>query len=223
MTFGITTNLRLVRFVLRNAACGRPSTRVEVIYCGQQTTTFAFLIMVKLPRRWKVKAGQWLNLWIPTASKPSGDESVRSQGKLLKPRTLARPPKTSAPQHLSPEAGTEREKVHEVPVGPPNPPAVERLAKKDARNRHPTFYDKNGRLIAPAQCLDAAVEDGTNTVFMEFKAKPERGGRRNGRRAGLAVQHLINDKFSSKNRYLVSRLIFPPGPCKTSSLDNPGS
>ncbi|EEQ83907.2 uncharacterized protein BDCG_16189 [Blastomyces dermatitidis ER-3] len=40
------------------------------------------------------------------------------------------------------------------------------MAKKDARNRHATFYDKDLKPIAPVQCLDAAIEDGTNTVFM---------------------------------------------------------
>ncbi|OAT07884.1 hypothetical protein BDBG_03902 [Blastomyces gilchristii SLH14081] len=31
-----------------------------------------------------------------------------------------------------------------------------------------TFYDKDLKLIASAQCFDTAIEDGTNTVFMVF-------------------------------------------------------
>ncbi|OJD10590.1 hypothetical protein AJ78_08439, partial [Emergomyces pasteurianus Ep9510] len=54
------------------------------------------------------------------------------------------------------------------PSEPSDRSMVERMAKKDARNRQATFYDKDLKLIAPVQCFDAAIEDGTNTVFMAF-------------------------------------------------------
>ncbi|EDN09622.1 predicted protein [Histoplasma mississippiense (nom. inval.)] len=54
------------------------------------------------------------------------------------------------------------------PSEPSDRSMVERMAKKDAWNRLATFYDKNLKPIAPVQCCDAAIEDGTNTVFMVF-------------------------------------------------------
>jgi hypothetical protein len=45
---------------------------------------------------------------------------------------------------------------------------VERVARKDARNRNATFYDKNLRKLTPAQCFEAAIEDETNTIYMKF-------------------------------------------------------
>ncbi|PGG98899.1 hypothetical protein GX51_06546 [Blastomyces parvus] len=61
--------------------------------------------------------------------------------------------------------------TYEMTINPSEPSdrsMVERMAKKDARNRQATFYDKDLKLIAPTQCLDAAIEDGTNTVLMAF-------------------------------------------------------
>ncbi|GFF96384.1 hypothetical protein IFM53868_08512 [Aspergillus udagawae] len=58
--------------------------------------------------------------------------------------------------------------VHELQVNPSDPSDVERIARKDARNRNATFYDKNLRKLTPAQCFEAAIEDGTNTIFMQF-------------------------------------------------------
>ena len=40
--------------------------------------------------------------------------------------------------------------------------------EKDARNRKAIFYDKGLRTIPPTQCFDAAIEDGTNTIFIAF-------------------------------------------------------
>ena len=54
--------------------------------------------------------------------------------------------------------------VHELA----DPLSVERAAKKDARNHQATFYDKDLRTIAPGQCFDAAVGDGTKTIFMTY-------------------------------------------------------
>ncbi|EFW13294.1 hypothetical protein CPSG_10105 [Coccidioides posadasii str. Silveira] len=120
---------------------------------------------------------------VPEASR---DVVVQSTRKLLTPHIVARPPKISLVQRPPPrEAGAktmtiifkarnergEWERVHEVGVDPFNPSEVERVAKKDARNRHATFYDKNMRSITPARCFDAAVEDGTNTIFMVFEEK----------------------------------------------------
>jgi hypothetical protein len=58
--------------------------------------------------------------------------------------------------------------VHELQVNPSDPSEVERVARKDARNRNATFYDKNLRKLTPAQCFEAATEDKTNMVFMKF-------------------------------------------------------
>jgi hypothetical protein len=58
------------------------------------------------------------------------------------------------------------ETIHELTVDPSEPSHVEQVAKADARNRQATFYDKYLRIITPAQCFDAAIEDGTNTVFV---------------------------------------------------------
>lgn len=58
--------------------------------------------------------------------------------------------------------------VHSLQVNPSDPSDVERIARKDARNRNATFYDKNLRKLTPAQCFQAAIEDETNTIFMKF-------------------------------------------------------
>lgn len=58
--------------------------------------------------------------------------------------------------------------VHALQVNPSDPSDVERIARKDARNRNATFYDKNLRKLTPAQCFEAAIEDETNTIFMKF-------------------------------------------------------
>jgi hypothetical protein len=58
--------------------------------------------------------------------------------------------------------------VHALQVNPSDPSDVERVARKDARNRNATFYDKNLRKLTPAQCFEAAIEDETNTIFMKF-------------------------------------------------------
>ncbi|KAE8413593.1 hypothetical protein BDV36DRAFT_286880 [Aspergillus pseudocaelatus] len=58
--------------------------------------------------------------------------------------------------------------AHEVVVDRSDPSQVERVARKEARNRQAAFYDKNLRLLTPAQCFKAANEDDTNTIFMHF-------------------------------------------------------
>jgi hypothetical protein len=49
-----------------------------------------------------------------------------------------------------------------------DPSVVERVARKDARNRQATFYDRNLRRLTPAQCFEAAIEGGSNTIFMQL-------------------------------------------------------
>lgn len=61
--------------------------------------------------------------------------------------------------------------VHELEVNPSDSSLVEQLAKKEARNRAATFYDKNLRMITPAQCFDAAMEDGSNTIFVSYEGE----------------------------------------------------
>ena len=58
--------------------------------------------------------------------------------------------------------------VHQMVVDPSDPSPVERMAKKNARKRNATFYDRNLRTLAPTQCFDAAIEDGTKTIFVTF-------------------------------------------------------
>ena len=58
--------------------------------------------------------------------------------------------------------------VHQMVVDPSDPSPVERMAKKNARKRNATFYDQNLRTLAPTQCFDAAIEDGTKTIFVTF-------------------------------------------------------
>jgi hypothetical protein len=55
-----------------------------------------------------------------------------------------------------------------VVIEGPDPSEVERVARKEARNRQATFYDKNGRKLTPAQCFEAAIEDGSNMIFMQL-------------------------------------------------------
>ncbi|KAL6229360.1 hypothetical protein BDW75DRAFT_225207 [Aspergillus navahoensis] len=57
--------------------------------------------------------------------------------------------------------------AHEVVVDS-DPSVVERVARKEARNRQATFYDKNLRKLTPAQCFDAAIEDESNKIFMQI-------------------------------------------------------
>lgn len=58
--------------------------------------------------------------------------------------------------------------VHQMVVDPSDPSPVERMAKKNARKRNATFYDRNLRTLAPTQCFDAAIEDGAKTIFVTF-------------------------------------------------------
>ncbi|KAJ5369939.1 uncharacterized protein N7496_006031 [Penicillium cataractarum] len=58
--------------------------------------------------------------------------------------------------------------VHKMAVDPSDPSPVERMAAKQARKQKATYYDQNLRQVPPGQCFQAAIEDGTNTVFMTF-------------------------------------------------------
>ncbi|KAJ6081405.1 hypothetical protein N7499_006279 [Penicillium canescens] len=59
--------------------------------------------------------------------------------------------------------------INQITVDPSDPGPVEIFAKEKAREQVPaTFYDQNLRTIVPAQCFDAAVQDGTNTIFVAF-------------------------------------------------------
>ncbi|KAJ5215247.1 uncharacterized protein N7498_001654 [Penicillium cinerascens] len=56
--------------------------------------------------------------------------------------------------------------VDKIVVDPSDPSPVERMAAKQARAQKATYYDQNLRQVPPGQCFDAAIEDGTNTIFM---------------------------------------------------------
>lgn len=62
----------------------------------------------------------------------------------------------------------EWKQYHSMTVDPSDPSTVERMAKKSARNHGAFFYDKQLRTLSPAQCFEAAIEDGTNTIFMSL-------------------------------------------------------
>ncbi|KAE8391594.1 hypothetical protein BDV23DRAFT_69197 [Aspergillus alliaceus] len=126
----------------------------------------------------------------PTAtSAPTSSVSERRNRKTLTPRIVARRAQDVRPHQAeaTPQPVTIVFRVrendgrwktaHEVVVDRSDPSQVERVARKEARNRQATFYDKNLRLLTPAQCFKAAIEDDTNTIFMHF-----RGGACDGRR-----------------------------------------
>ncbi|KAF4210314.1 hypothetical protein CNMCM5878_004631 [Aspergillus fumigatiaffinis] len=108
--------------------------------------------------------------------------TARSARKILKPRIVVRPAQEArrGPSAPNPNSQTVTitfrargddggwKTVHELQVNPSDPSEVERVARKDARNRNATFYDKNLRKLTPAQCFEAAIEDETNTIFMKF-------------------------------------------------------
>ncbi|KAF7588664.1 hypothetical protein BBP40_005415 [Aspergillus hancockii] len=105
--------------------------------------------------------------------------------RILKPRIVVRPARgvRRTPSKPNPnlqavtinfraQEGDRRWKtVHELQVNPSDPSEVERVARKDARDRNATFYDKNLRQLTPAQCFKAAIEDETSTIFMKFEGE----------------------------------------------------
>ncbi|KAF7136920.1 hypothetical protein CNMCM5793_006582 [Aspergillus hiratsukae] len=108
--------------------------------------------------------------------------TARSARKILKPHIVVRPAREArtVPSEPNPDSQAVTivfrargddgiwKTVHELQVDPSEPSEVERVARKDARNRNATFYDKNLRKLTPAQCFEAAIEDETNTIFMKF-------------------------------------------------------
>ncbi|KAJ5737432.1 uncharacterized protein N7483_002557 [Penicillium malachiteum] len=58
--------------------------------------------------------------------------------------------------------------VHKVTVNPSDLSPVAQVAAKDARERQAVFYDCHLHQLHPARCVDAAIEDGTYTVFITF-------------------------------------------------------
>ena len=61
--------------------------------------------------------------------------------------------------------------VHKLVVNQSDPSPVEQIAKKDTQNQKAIFYDKSLHTIPPMQCFNAAIEDGTNTIFIAFRDK----------------------------------------------------
>ncbi|KAJ6003920.1 hypothetical protein N7540_013202 [Penicillium herquei] len=53
-------------------------------------------------------------------------------------------------------------------VSPLDPSPVTQIAVEESRERQAVFYDCHLHQLAPARCFDAAVADGTYTVFMTF-------------------------------------------------------
>ena len=58
----------------------------------------------------------------------------------------------------------------QVQVDPNDPSEAQRIAYKYARkeNQHARFYNKKLRLVSAAQCVRAAMDDGSNTVLMSL-------------------------------------------------------
>jgi hypothetical protein len=59
----------------------------------------------------------------------------------------------------------------EIQVDPADPSEAQRIAYKYAReaNQHAKFYNKKLRLISAAQCVRAAMDDGSNTILMSLR------------------------------------------------------
>ncbi|KAJ5346771.1 uncharacterized protein N7506_000024 [Penicillium brevicompactum] len=66
------------------------------------------------------------------------------------------------------EQGEWNRLIHKMVVERSDPSPVGRMAAKQARARKATYYDQNLRQVPPGQCFDAAIADGTNTVFVTF-------------------------------------------------------
>jgi hypothetical protein len=116
----------------------------------------------------------------PGTTATTQGESERRSRKKLTPRIVERPAQDVRPRRagasdlpvtvvfrIRDESGNWRT-AHEVVIEGPDPSEVERVARKEARNRQATFYDKNGRKLTPAQCFEAAIEDGSNMLFMQL-------------------------------------------------------
>lgn len=119
----------------------------------------------------------------PDASLNTPVSDIRARPRLRPHVPVGKPAKASAVQRRTPGAAFESVRiifkarsgsgewdtiVHELVVDQSDPSPVKRMAKKDARNRKAIFYDKSLRTIPPTQCFDAAIEDGTNTIFIAF-------------------------------------------------------
>lgn len=119
----------------------------------------------------------------PDASANTPVSDIRTRPRLRPHVPVGKPAKAGAVQRRTPGTASENVTiifktrsgsgewdtvVHELVVDQSDPSPVERMAKKDARNRKAIFYDKSLRTIPPTQCFDAAIEDGTNTIFIAF-------------------------------------------------------
>ena len=60
-TFGIMTFLEIATFIYRNFALGQASPRIRLI-----ERDGSIQVSLSVPRPWNVRAGQYLNLWIPS-------------------------------------------------------------------------------------------------------------------------------------------------------------
>ncbi|KAL4810572.1 hypothetical protein BDV18DRAFT_47 [Aspergillus unguis] len=115
------------------------------------------------------------------AAQASQGSTTRGTRKILKPRRVEKPPqiiRTVPPAgklptdqvtiiFRAPGEDGKWQTAYELQVAWSDPSEVERVARKDARNRKATFYNKDLRKLTPAQCFEAAIEDGTNTIFMQ--------------------------------------------------------
>ena len=61
--------------------------------------------------------------------------------------------------------------VHQMVVNLSDLSPVEWMAKKNVCKCNATFYNWKLHMLAPMQCFDAAIEDGTKTIFVTFGNK----------------------------------------------------
>jgi hypothetical protein len=115
--------------------------------------------------------------------KDASSRKTERRGRKITPRIADGPPQDVRPSRARSEADSQPVTIvfrvrdengrwrvaYEVRVDDrSNPSQVEQLARKEARDRQATFYDKNLRKLTPTQCFEAAIEDDTNTIFMNF-------------------------------------------------------
>ncbi|KAL5332622.1 hypothetical protein BJX70DRAFT_407207 [Aspergillus crustosus] len=123
---------------------------------------------------------QLLESYCPQLHRPYQLLEIR---KILTPRIVDRPALNMRPSRpgadsqpvmirfRAREKNSEWRTAHTLQVNPSNPEEVEQVeqvAKKDARNRQATFYNKDLRKLTPAQCFKAAIEDESNTILMQY-------------------------------------------------------
>ncbi|CRG91095.1 Titin [Talaromyces islandicus] len=69
--------------------------------------------------------------------------------------------------------GGEWREIQRVAIDPSDTFGVARVARRYERDEYALFHDKALRNIKATQCLRAAQDDGTNSIFMVFRNRPD--------------------------------------------------